>query len=212
VTRRLVVATGNPHKVAEISRLLGRVVPAIASGELELVAMSELGVASPVEDGDTFEDNARIKARACAEATGAPAIADDSGIEVDALDGAPGVRSARYAGEDADDAANNAALVAALQGSGTPPPWTARFVCAATLVTADGREVTHRGTMEGQVVAEARGARGFGYDPHFVADATTGGRTNGELAADEKDAISHRAAAFRALADEVARYLTRDGT
>jgi XTP/dITP diphosphohydrolase len=212
VTRRLVVATGNPHKVAEISRLLGRVVPAIASGELELVAMSELGVASPVEDGDTFEDNARIKARACAEATGAPAIADDSGIEVDALDGAPGVRSARYAGEDADDAANNAALVAALQGSGTPPPWTARFVCAATLVTADGREVTHRGTMEGQVVAEARGVRGFGYDPHFVADATTGGRTNGELAADEKDAISHRAAAFRALADEVARYLTRDGT
>jgi XTP/dITP diphosphohydrolase len=211
VTRRLVVATGNPHKVEEITRLLGRVVPAVASGELELVAMTELALASPVEDGDTFEDNARIKARACAEATGWPAIADDSGIEVDALGGAPGVRSARYAGEDADDADNNAALVAALQASGAPPPWTARFVCAATLVTADGREVTHRGTMEGHVVAEARGQQGFGYDPHFVADATAGGRTNGELSAEEKDAISHRAAAFRALADEVARYLTRDG-
>lgn len=211
MTQRLVVATGNPHKVEEITRLLGRVVPAVARGGLELVAMTELGVNSPVEDGDTFEANALIKARACAEATGWPAIADDSGIEVDALEGAPGVRSARYAGDDADDAANNADLVAALRRSGAARPWTARFVCAAVLVTVGGREVTHRGTMTGHVVAEARGAHGFGYDPHFVADATVDGRTNGELTAEEKDAISHRAAAFRALADGIARHLTRDG-
>jgi XTP/dITP diphosphohydrolase len=209
--RRLVVATANPHKVEEIGRLLGRVVPAVAAGDLELVAMSDLGVPSPVEDGATFEDNARIKARACVEATGLPAIADDSGIEVDALDGAPGVRSARYAGDDADDAANNAAVVGALERAGVGEPWTARFVCAATLATVDGRDVTHRGTMEGRVVADARGTNGFGYDPHFVADATADGRTNGELAPAEKDAISHRAAAFRALADELARHLGSDG-
>lgn len=204
------VATGNPHKVEEITRLLARVVPAVAAGDLELVAMTELGVPSPVEDGESFEDNARLKARACVEATGWPAIADDSGLEVDALDGAPGVRSARYAGEDADDAANNAALVGALAAA-EDGPWSARFVCAATLVTADGREFTHRGTMEGHVVTAPRGTNGFGYDPHFVADATDDGRTNGQLTPDEKDAISHRAAAFRALADEVARHLGDGG-
>jgi XTP/dITP diphosphohydrolase len=204
VTSRVVVATGNRHKLAEITRMLAAVVPEVASGQLELVAMTELGVEPPVEDGDTFEANALIKARACVAATGLPAVADDSGLEVDALGGDPGVRSARYAGEDATDADNNARLVAALDGHADR---RGRFVCAAALVTADGREVTRRGTMEGHVVLDARGRHGFGYDPHFVADVTADGRTNGELEPAEKDAISHRGAAFRALAEDVARWL-----
>jgi XTP/dITP diphosphohydrolase len=201
--RRLVVATGNPHKLEEITRLLAGAIPEVASGTLELVAMSDLGVPEPVEDGDTFADNALIKARACVAATGLPALADDSGLEIDALDGAPGVRSARYAGEDATDADNNAAMVAAL--AGVPDEQrTARFVCVAALVTVDGREVTRRGTMEGRVIDGPRGTHGFGYDPHFIADATADGRTNGELQPDEKDAISHRAAAFCDLAEVLA--------
>lgn len=206
-TARLVVATGNPHKLEEIARLLGEVVPAVAAGDLELVAMTELGVEPPVEDGVTFEANALLKARACVRATGLPAIADDSGLVVDALDGAPGVRSARYAGEDASDADNNAKLLAALHRLALPDPATARFACAAALVTVDGREVTRRGTMPGHLVTEPRGNHGFGYDPLFVADATADGRTNGELSGAEKDAISHRGAAFRSLADDVARWL-----
>jgi XTP/dITP diphosphohydrolase len=206
VTRRLVVATGNRHKLEEITRLLAGVVPDVANGTLELVAMTDLGVPSPVEDGETFEDNALLKARACAAATGWPALADDSGLEVDALDGAPGVRSARYAGEDATDTDNNAALVAAL-GDTPDEHRSARFVCVAALVTVDGREVTRRGTMEGRIVDEPRGMHGFGYDPHFVAEVTRDGRTNGELDPAEKDAISHRGAAFRCLAEDVARLL-----
>jgi XTP/dITP diphosphohydrolase len=204
--RRLVVATGNAHKLEEITRLLAAVAPEIGRGGLELVAMTDLGVPSPVEDGATFEANALIKARACVAATGCPALADDSGLEVDALDGAPGVRSARYAGEDASDGDNNAALLAAL--TAVPEDRrTARFVCVAAMVTVDGREVTRRGTMEGRVVDVPRGDQGFGYDPLFVADATTDGRTNGELSPAEKDAISHRGAAFCALGEDVARLL-----
>jgi XTP/dITP diphosphohydrolase len=205
-SRRLVVATGNAHKLEEIRRLLGACVPEVATQQLELVPMTELGVPSPVEDGDTFEANALIKARACVAATGLPALADDSGLEVDALAGEPGVRSARYAGEDATDGANNAALVAAL--ADVPADRRqGRFVCVAALVTADGRELTRRGTVEGRIVDEPRGDQGFGYDPHFVADATTDGRTNGELSPAEKDAISHRGEAFRRIAEDVARLL-----
>jgi XTP/dITP diphosphohydrolase len=205
--RRLVVATGNRHKLVEIERLLAGAIPEIASGKLELVAMTDLGVPEPVEDGDTFEANALIKARACVAATGCPAIADDSGLEVDALEGAPGVRSARYAGEDATDAQNNAALIQALAGVDDR---TARFVCAAALVTVDGREFARRGTMEGRVVDDPRGEHGFGYDPHFVADVTEDARTNGELTPAEKDAISHRGAAFCDLAGDVAAVLSGD--
>jgi XTP/dITP diphosphohydrolase len=204
--RRLVVATGNANKLEEITRLLAAVAPEVGRGELELVAMSDLGVPAPVEDGDTFEANALIKARACVAATGWPALADDSGLEVDALDGAPGVRSARFAGEDASDGDNNAELVAAL-AEVPEDRRTARFVCVAAMVTVDGREVTRRGTMEGRVVDVPRGDQGFGYDPLFIADATADGRTNGELSPAEKDAISHRGAAFRALGEDVARLL-----
>jgi XTP/dITP diphosphohydrolase len=202
---RVVVATGNPHKLSEIGRIL-------AGLDVQLVAMTELGVPSPVEDAETFEANALLKARACAEATGLTAIADDSGLEVDALGGAPGVRSARYAGAGGErgevDAANNARLVCELAGLPAEAR-TARFVCAAALVTPDGVEEVVRGTMEGRVVDEPRGTNGFGYDPHFVSDAAGEGRTNAELPAAEKDAHSHRGAAFRALRPHVERLLRR---
>lgn len=195
----IVVATANAHKLGEIEAILSGL-------DVELVPMTALDLPSPVEDGETFEANALIKARACAEAAGRPAMADDSGLEVDALGGAPGVRSARYAGEDADDAANNAKLVAALRDVAVDER-TARFVCAAALVLPDGSEQVVRATMEGRIVDEPRGAHGFGYDPHFVSDAAGDGRTNGELTPAEKDAISHRGAAFRALRPHVERLL-----
>ena len=197
----IVVATGNAHKVTEIAAILA----AAGLDEVQLVPMTELGVPSPVEDGDTFAANARIKARACVAATGRPALADDSGLAVDALDGEPGVFSARYAGPDASDADNNAKLVAAL--TDVPPAQrTGRFVCAAALVTPDGTEVVREGEMPGRIVPAA-GTYGCGYDPLFLADATTDGRTNGELTPAEKDAISHRGAAFRVLAADLAAWL-----
>ena len=202
---RLVVATANAHKLAEIARLLD----ADALG-LELVAMGELGVASPVEDGETFTQNALIKARACVAATGLPAIADDSGITVDALGGAPGVRSARFAGEDADDAANNLLLLTqlAVAGADRPERRRAAFVCAAAFVLPDGSEHVAEGIIAGRVTDAPRGGNGFGYDPLFIADATADGRTTGELQPAEKDAISHRAVAFAALRPTVAGRLS----
>jgi XTP/dITP diphosphohydrolase len=198
---RVVVATGNQHKLGEIRAIL-------AGLDVELVSMRAFDVAEPVEDGDTFEANALIKARACAAATGLPALADDSGLDVDVLDGAPGVHSARYAGVPGDDQANNRKLLAALADVPAERR-TGRFVCAAAIVLPDGREHVVRGTMEGHLVTEARGAAGFGYDPLFVSDAAGDGRTNGELTAEEKDAISHRGAAFRALRPHVERLLER---
>jgi len=199
---QVVVATGNAHKLVEIRAILE------AEGiRVDLISMREFDVPEPVEDGDTFEANAVIKARACAAQTGLPAIADDSGLEVDALGGEPGVWSARYAGEPSDDARNNAKLVAAL--ADVPPEQrSARFVSAAALVTPEGDEVTVRGTMEGHIVDDARGKHGFGYDPHFVSAAAGDGRTNAQLAPAEKDAISHRGAALRALAPHVRRLVS----
>lgn len=198
---RVVLASGNQHKLAEIQAIL-----TAGNLDVDLVPMTELGVPSPVEDGDTFEANALLKARACATATRLPALADDSGLEVDALGGDPGVRSARYAGEPSDDARNNAKLVAALADVSADQR-TARFVCAAAVVTPDGEERVVRATMEGRIVDQPRGAHGFGYDPHFVSDAAGDGRTNAELRPEEKDAISHRGAAFRELARELATLL-----
>lgn len=193
--RRIVVASGNQHKIGEVASILA------ASGieDVELVPMAAFSLPEPVEDGETFEANALIKAHACARATGLPALADDSGIEVDALDGAPGVYSARYAGEPTDDAANNAQLLAALDEV-SPAKRTARFVAVVALVWPDGSQVVERGVMEGRVIDEERGDHGFGYDPLFVADETVDGRTNGQLSAAEKDAISHRGRALRRLA------------
>jgi XTP/dITP diphosphohydrolase len=196
VARRLVVATANVHKLDEIRAIIGDTLPC-----LELVAMHELGVASPEEDGATFADNALVKARACALATGLPALADDSGLEVDALDGAPGIRSARYAGQQGDDAANNLLLLVSLaaKGADLAAQRRATFVAAVALVLPDGREQVVHGRMVGTIVDAPRGGNGFGYDPLFVADDTADGRTNGELSPTEKDAISHRGRALRAL-------------
>ena len=196
---RVGLATANEKKRAEVEAIL-------AEFDLELVPMTELGVESPVEDGDTFEANALIKARAVAQATGLPAIADDSGLEVDALEGAPGVRSARYAGEHATDEENNAKLLAAL-AEHSEEAWTARFVCAVALVTPDGDERVVHGHMEGRIIEEPRGSNGFGYDPLFVSAGER--RTNAELPSEVKNAHSHRGAALRALRPHVAELLRR---
>jgi len=194
--RRVVVATGNAHKLAEIAAILDA-----SALDVELVPMSDLGIEAPAEDGVDFVANALIKARACVLASGLPALADDSGLEVAALDGAPGVRSARFAGEPTDDAANNRLLLARLAalGASDADQRQAAFVCVAALVLPDGREDTVEGRMTGRIVTAPRGSNGFGYDPLFVADATDDDRTNAELLPHEKDAISHRGSAFRAL-------------
>jgi len=203
---RVVVATGNAHKLAEISRLLDVGMPGI-----ELVPMGALGVDAPEEDGATFAENALIKARACVAATGLPAVADDSGIVVEALGGEPGIRSARFAGVPTDDAANNLLLLVRLAAVGAERPESRRaaFVCAAALVLPSGEEHVTEGRMSGRVIDAPRGGYGFGYDPLFIADATTDGRTNGELSPGEKDAISHRALAFAALAPVLAQAVGR---
>jgi XTP/dITP diphosphohydrolase len=188
----VVVATRNRGKLREIAALL-------AGAGLDLVTIDEVAPAAELrEDEDTFEGNALAKARQAAAATGLPAIADDSGLEVDALGGAPGVWSARYAGPGADDARNNAKLLEALRGV-PPARRSARFRCVAAFVDlARGLELCHAGACEGQVLEAPRGDGGFGYDPLFLVPAL--GRTMAELPLPEKNRLSHRAAAFRALA------------
>ena len=170
------------------------------------MSLDELGIAGdPIEDGLTFETNAKIKARAAARASGLPALADDSGIEVDALDGAPGVRTRRYAGPDASDADNNAKLLREL--ADVPAGRRgARYVCVLALAIPDPgapgglRLITRRATSRGRIAAALRGSGGFGYDPLFEpARERPGGRTFGQYARDEKDAISHRGRAARRM-------------
>ncbi len=186
---QVVVATRNPHKVEELQRILAPLLPGV-----ELLPDDG---PEPVEDGDSFEANALIKARAAHERTGLPALADDSGIEVDALGGAPGIHSARYAGT-RDDRDNVALLLANLEGASDR---AARFVCAAAWVDADG-ELAVRGEWEGEVAEAPRGEGGFGYDPVFLPHDGEG-RSAAELSAEEKDARSHRRIAFTALAERV---------
>jgi XTP/dITP diphosphohydrolase len=182
---RLLLATRNPHKLREFARLLP---------DVELEPLPD-GVPQPPEDGDTYAANALIKARAAARATGRAAIADDSGIEAEALGGAPGVRTARYAGARATDAENLAKLAAEAPAGGR-----LRYVCAIAHVDPGGAEHLFEGTCDGTIAAAPRGARGFGYDPLFVPDEGPGdGRTMAELTDAEKDAISHRGRAARAL-------------
>jgi len=192
-TINCVVATRNHGKLREI-------VPLLAGLPLTLHTIDELAPDAELrEDGDTFEANALAKARQAARATGLPAIADDSGLEVEALAGAPGVHSARYAGLPSDDARNNAKLLEALRDI-PPAQRAARFRCVAVFVDpARGIELVHSGDCSGEILDAPRGDLGFGYDPLFVIPAL--GRTMAELPVDEKNRLSHRAAAFRALAD-----------
>lgn len=191
--KTVVLATNNAHKVSEIAT-------ALDFPGWEFRTLRELGIESdPAEDADTFEGNARIKARAAHEASGGlAALADDSGLEVDALDGAPGVHSARYAGEPCDDAANNAKLLEALADV-PDAERTARFVSTLVFVDEDGSETVARGTIEGRVGREARGSEGFGYDPLFLPEVFGGDRTLAEVSQDEKNAVSHRGNALRQL-------------
>ena len=185
---RLVCASANPDKVAEIA--------AVLDGVVELVPRPG-GLADVVEDAPDLEGNARLKAAAVCAAAGAAAVADDTGLEVDALDGAPGVRSARYAGDDASYDDNVAKLLTALEGVPATDR-TARFRTVAMVVWPDGRELAVEGVVEGTIATERRGSGGFGYDPVFVPDEAAG-RSFAEMG-DEKHAISHRGRAFRALA------------
>jgi XTP/dITP diphosphohydrolase len=190
-SRRVVLASSNAGKLREFSELLG------ASG-FELSRQSDFGIEAPAETGTTFLENALIKARNAARLAGLPAIADDSGIEVDALDGAPGVYSARFAGENAGDQANLEKLLAALR---TVPPdrRTARYRCVIVYVESsdDPRPLIGSGTWEGRIIDEQRGQGGFGYDPSFVPIGET--RTVAEMTAAEKHAQSHRGQALRAF-------------
>jgi XTP/dITP diphosphohydrolase len=192
VIRRLVVATGNAGKLREFAALLG---PGV-----ELLPQQALGVASVDETGTSFEANALLKARHAALATGLPALADDSGLEVDALGGAPGVWSARYAGPAATDADNNARLLAALAGVPAAAR-TARYRCVLALVRGpdDPVPLVAAGRWEGWIGLAPRGSGGFGYDPLFVVDLATG-QTAAELDPAAKNARSHRGEALRALA------------
>jgi len=186
----LVVATRNEHKLRELREAL----PGIELGPLP--AEVEL----PPEEGASFEENALGKARVAREATGRAVIADDSGIEARALDGRPGVRSARYAGEGASDEANLARLLAELDGA---EDRRVAYVAAIALITEDGEEKVFEGRCEGTLAGEPRGSGGFGYDPAFVPDDTgpDDARTMAELAPAEKHAISHRGRAARTLAE-----------
>jgi XTP/dITP diphosphohydrolase len=194
---RLLLATGNPGKLRELRAILAGV-------PMELVGLADVGDGAPPEveeTGATFLDNARLKARAYAAWSGLAAVADDSGLEVDALGGAPGVRSARYAGDRASDQANLDKLLEEL--AGVPPRRRrARFRCAAVLTDPPGmapewREWHAEAAWEGRILDAPRGSGGFGYDPVFLPDGWN--RTSAEVDAATKDAASHRARAFRAL-------------
>lgn len=190
------LASGNAGKLREFSELLG------ATG-LVLARQSEFGIEPPPETGATFLENALIKARNAARLTGLPAIADDSGIEVDALDGAPGVHSARYAGENASDEANLAKLLAALDGIPRAQR-TARYRCVVVYVehADDAHPLIGEGVWEGELIAARRGDGGFGYDPSFVPKGDT--RTVAEMPAAEKNLVSHRGQAMRAFLAQLA--------
>lgn len=193
----VVVATGNAHKVTEIEAILAPVMPGTS-----FYALGELGdFPEPVENGDSFTENAVIKAQAACEQTGLPAVADDSGLVVDALSGEPGIMSARWAGVHGDDARNNAKLMREMEGV-VDEDRTARFHSSVVLIYPDGSVLTGEGDCEGMIGREPKGENGFGYDPLFWP-AETPGRTMAELEPAEKNAISHRGYALADLARQL---------
>lgn len=204
---RLLIATRSTHKLRELRELLG-----LPDGVL--VSLDDLGVpGDPIEDGETFRTNAAIKARFGVGATGLPTLADDSGIEVDALGGGPGVRTRRYAGEDATDEDNNRKLLAALDGL-PPERRGARYVCVLALALSNaagprgGFALTFaQGSLRGRIATAPKGSGGFGYDPIFEPwSEPSGGRTLGEWSAEAKNGISHRAAAARNMRRHLAPF------
>lgn len=200
--KTVVIASNNAHKIDEIRA-------ALDFEGWEFASLKEAGVASdPEENAETFEGNARIKARAAHEVSGRAVLADDSGLEVDALQGEPGVRSARYAGVHGDDAANNRKLLEKLAGI-PDAERTARFVCALVFVDEDGTELTARGTVEGRIGYEEKGTEGFGYDPLFLPNDFGGSRTFAEVSQSEKTAISHRGRALNDLKAQIEAQMRR---
>lgn len=193
---RVAVATSNPGKLREIREILGGVC-------VELVGLEDLPPVRFCEEGEDYEANARAKALSAAEQTGLPALAEDSGLEVDGLSGAPGPRSARYGGSGLDDAGRVARLLRELRGSAAAAR-CARFVCWAALASPDGRVETARGQCPGHILEKPVGRAGFGYDPVFAPEGE-GGRSMAQLSAAEKNRISHRARALRGLAEALAR-------
>lgn len=182
---KVLLASNNGHKIKEIKEILGDF--------FEVVSLREAGVESdPEETGATFEENARIKAVAGMKASGMPCIADDSGLEVFALDGLPGVMSARYAGGHGDDSANNEKLLRELENASDR---SARYVCVICMAFPNGHEIVARGECRGTILKEARGEGGFGYDPLFFFPQF--GKTFAEITAEEKNEVSHRKAALR---------------
>ena len=183
----LIAATGNPNKIREIKEIL--------RDAFHVISMKDAGITEEAEEnGRTFEENALIKARFVSTRTGQAAIADDSGLEVDALGGAPGVYSARYAGMHGDDEANNRLLLSNLKD--IEPPRTGRYVCAIALVRPGKPDLCCRGTCEGEILQEYRGTGGFGYDPLFLCET---GETFAEISMESKNKISHRKRAIEGL-------------
>lgn len=198
---RVLLATHNKGKLVELRRILEPL-----SGSVEVLGLDDVAVVDePVETEATFPGNALLKARAAVASTGLPALADDSGLCVDALNGMPGVLSARWSGRVKDDAANNALLLAQLRD--VPPSRRgAEFRCAVAFVLPDGTEEVQEGVMRGHLLDGPRGSGGFGYDPLFVADGWD--LTTAELTAHDKDAISHRGRALRAIVPALLRALS----
>jgi XTP/dITP diphosphohydrolase len=193
---KILLATGNRKKAAEILSILRE----DGGEEMECLSLADFpDLPTPVEDGETFLENARKKAHPAAKASGLPALGEDSGLEVDALGGAPGIYSARYAREDGGDDANNRKLRREMENV-PPGERAARYRCVAVLAFPDGREMTGEGSCEGEIAREPRGSGGFGYDPVFLLPD---GRMMAELSSAEKDAISHRGRALRQLRDKM---------
>ena len=188
--KKLIFATGNAHKMIEIREILGR-------DEYDILSMKEAGISADiVENGTSFEENALIKARAVRDCSGCMAMADDSGLEVDYLDKAPGIYSARFLGEDTSYDIKNAYIIDKLKDA-RPEERTARFVCAIAAAFPDGRELVVRGTIEGEIAYAPAGENGFGYDPIFYLPEYR--KTTAELSPEEKNAISHRGRALREM-------------
>jgi XTP/dITP diphosphohydrolase len=203
--REILLATGNPGKAREMSEILAGADADVFQQVRWRFLHEFAGWPEPVEDGETFAENARIKARHYSGLSGLWTIADDSGLEVDALGGEPGVHSARFAGVPKSDQANNALLIRRL--AGVPEPRrTARFRCVVVLADGDRTLASAEGTVEGRIVDGPRGSNGFGYDPHFWVESA--GMTAAEMPAERKHAISHRGQALRRLAEQMIALLT----